>query len=87
MSDSIRMRIKKKYKNALVKYAFLLFLYQIKYRFINYAASVFFSKRKNIVNKGRFLRLTNKVLNDNICACQLTFEKCEDYKRKIELLG
>jgi len=81
------MRIRKQYKNALVKYALLLFLYQLKYRFVNCAAVIFFSKRKNIKNKGRFLLFTNKVLNDNICACQITFEKCEDYKRKIELLG
>lgn len=87
MSNSIRIRIKKKYKNALVKYAFLLFLYQVKYRFINYAANIFFSKRKKINNKDRFLLFTNRVLNNNICACQITFEKCEDYKRKIELLG
>ena len=83
----MHLKIKKKYKNALVKHAFLLLIYQIKYKLIHFTANVFFANRKNIHKTGRFLLFTNKILNNNICACQIIFEKCEDYKRKIELLS
>ena len=89
MSDNTRIKIRKtkrKYKNALVKYALLLFLYQIKYKFIHFTANIIYSKRKNMRKTGKFLLFTNKVLNNNICACQKIFEKFEDYKKKIEAL-
>lgn len=90
MPDNTRLKtlkIRKKYKNALLKCALLLFIYQLKYNFAALAANILFSKRKNIKKFGKFLLFTNKTLNNNICACQLTFDKCEDYKRKIELLN
>ena len=101
MSDNTRLkiRIKKKYKRALLKNALLLFLYQIKYNFVNFTANLLFSKKVSKVSKnsknsnenisaypGKFLLLTNKILNNTICACHKIFEKCEYYRKKLERL-
>ena len=78
----LKIRIRKKYKRALLKNASLLFLHQVKYRLVNFTAHFLFSKKKK--KTGKILLFTNKVLNNNICSCHKIFEKCEYYKRKLE---
>jgi len=78
----LKIKIKKKYKRALLKHAFILFLHQIRYKFLNFTAHFLFSKKKK--KTGKFLLFTNKILNNNICSCHKVFEKCEYYKRKLE---
>ena len=82
----LRIKVRKKYKRALLKNASLLFLHQLKYKFINFTAHFLFSKKAIEINKkaGKFLLFTNKILNNNICSCQKTFDKCEYYKNKLE---
>ena len=76
------LKIKKKYKRYFLGNAFILCLYQIKYRILSGVADYIFSGEKQ--KPTRFLRIINKFVNKNICKCQRTAEKCEYYKLKIE---
>ena len=82
MSDNLRFKVRKKYKQKFLKHSFLLFLYQIKYNILSFTAHIFFSNKKEGKTTVPLL-FTNKILNKNICKCQMIFEKCEYYKEKI----
>ncbi|MCL1858927.1 MAG: hypothetical protein FWF92_06800 [Oscillospiraceae bacterium] len=81
-SQKMLLKIKKKYEKSFLKTAFVLCLYQIKFRISSGLADFFFSGKKQKTT--RFLRLANKAVNKNICKCHIMAEKCEYYKNKIE---
>ena len=77
------LKIKRKYERLFLKSALLLWIYQTEYGILSRFADYFFSGEQQPTG---FLRFINKSLNKIICKCQILFERCEDYKQKIEKL-
>jgi len=76
------LETKKKYKKSFLKNALLLCVYQIKYGILASIANLIFSGENQKATK--FLRAVNRSLNKNLCKCQITAEKCEYYKQRLE---
>ena len=81
-ADKTLLQIKKEYQYFFLREAILLCLYQIKYSIFSGAANFIFSGENQKTTK--LLRRVNKSLNKSLCKCQVTVEKCEYYKQKIE---
>ena len=79
------LKSKRKYEKSFLKNALILWLYQRKYSIMSRAADYFFGERKQ--KPTMMLRLLNKSVNKAICKCQITAEKCEYYKQKIEKIN
>ena len=79
-----RRKIKKKYEKKFFWTALKLCLYQIKYKIVSGVADFFFSQGTQ--KQTGFLKFANKVVNKNICKCQIMADRCEDYMKKIAVI-
>ena len=68
------------YKKLFIRNALKLYFKGLNFRFINFTATLFFSRSKK---PSRLLIYTNRLLTRKICECALLHEKCEYFKSKM----